>query len=337
MNGTNKILKRYSNNLYILVIIPNDIQRKISIEKIIPNFLFVLGLFLFAFISPAFATPEYSDRTAQGCLTCHIDEEGGGELTIKGLEYAASGYTWPPSRGYKVRGPIRKTVRLAIGFSHIVASFFWFGTILYVHIMLRPGYAAQGLPKGEVILGLISMLTVGVSGILLTISRIKSLDVLYLSPWGKLLSVKILLYIIMISSALFIVIFVGPKLKKGKIKAKVPKNNVFDPLTLLAFDGKAETPAYIAFRGKVYDVSSLKLWENGIHTKHLSGHDLTDAIAKAPHGEKKLESLEIVGTYDANLKPQKTFAQKAFYLIAYMNLLLVFSVLLVIAFWRWGI
>jgi hypothetical protein len=71
--------------------------------------------------------------------------------------------------------------------------------------------------------------------------------------------------------------------------------------------------------------------------KHHAGSDLTDAIAKAPHGEEKLASLNIVGTYDASLKPPKTFAQKAFYFIAYMNLVIVFVVLAVIAFWRWGL
>ena len=285
---------------------------------------------------PALATPEYADSTEQGCKTCHVEEEGGDKLTIKGLEYAASGYTWPPISGYRVLSPIQKNVRLAIGLSHIIAAFMWFGTILYVHIMLRPGYAAQGLPRGEIILGLVSMLTVGISGILLTIFRIKTLDVLYLSPWGKLLAAKILLYILMISSALFTVIFVGPKLKRGKLKAKVPENRVFDPLTLLTFDGKGGTPAYIAFKGKIYDVSDLKRWKDGIHMKHLAGYDLTDSMARAPHGEEQLDFLKIVGSYDASLKPPKTFAQKAFYFIAYMNLLLVFVVLSVIAYWRWG-
>ncbi len=37
--------------------------------------------------SSAFATPEYAERSEQGCLTCHTDEEGGGELTTEGLEF----------------------------------------------------------------------------------------------------------------------------------------------------------------------------------------------------------------------------------------------------------
>jgi predicted heme/steroid binding protein len=302
-------------------------------------FLFILfqALVIFFTCSLALATPEYSERIEHGCLTCHVDEEGSGKLTMEGLEFAASGYTWPPIGGYRVLGPIRKSVRLSVGLFHIVAAFLWFGTILYVHLMLRPGYAARGLPRGEVALGLISMIVVGVSGILLTISRIKSLDVLYMSPWGKILSVKIILYIIMISSALFTVLFIGPRLKKGKIRAKVPDDKKFDPLALMAFDGKSENPAFIAFKEKVYDVSALKLWKSGVHMKHQAGHDLSDFIAKAPHGEEKLEKLNVVGKYDFTLKSPKTFAQKAFYFIAYMNLFFVFIVLFVIAYWRWGL
>ncbi len=203
--------------------------------------------------------------------------------------------------------------------------------------MLRPGYAARGLPKGEVLLGLVSMLTVGISGVLLTISHIKSLDVFFSSQWGILLPAKILLYLTMISSALFTVIFVGPKLKKGKPKIEIPVDKIFDPLTLQAFDGKAGTKAFIAYKGKVYDMSSLGLWANGTHMKHHAGHDMTAALARAPHGEEKLDYLNAVGSYDKNLKPPRTYAQKAFYFIAYMNLFLVFVVLFVLALWKWGI
>ncbi len=282
------------------------------------------------------ATPEYSERTEQGCKTCHTDAEVG-TLSTVGLEYAASGYVWPPKGGYRVLGPTKKYVRLIIGTVHILTAFMWFGTILYVHIILRPGYAARGLPKGEVALGMVSMIVMGITGILLTISRIKSLDVLYTSPWGLVLSIKIILYAIMVSSAFFVVFFIGPKLKKGLKKTINLKTNIFDPVTLSAFNGKERMPTYIAYKANVYDVSSLKLWKNGTHIKHSAGHDLTDALAKAPHGEEKLNSIKVVGPYDATLSPPKSPVQKAFYFIAYMNLIIVFLVLFVIAFWRWGL
>ncbi|MBI5098020.1 MAG: hypothetical protein HZB30_02115 [Nitrospirae bacterium] len=143
----------------------------------------------------------------------------------------------------------------------------------------------------------------------------------------------------MISTAIFVVLYIGPRLKKGinTKKTDLPASGIFDPLTLSAFDGKEGRPAYIAYNGNVFDVTSLKLWKNGVHMKHLSGSDLTEFLPKAPHGPEKLEGIKVVGTYNAALKPPKTFEQKAFYFIAYMNLTIVFLVLFVIAYWRWGI
>jgi predicted heme/steroid binding protein len=298
--------------------------------------LLSLLLILLCIPSLLYATPEYSGRTGQSCKTCHTSKEGGA-LSESGLEYAASGYVWPPTGGYRVLGPIRKSVRFIIGLLHILAAFMWFGTILYVHILLRPGYAAKGLPRGEVSLGVVSMGVVGITGVLLAISRIKGIDVLIYSPWGLLLSLKILLYIVMVCSAMFVVIFIGPKLKKGSKSTVIPKDRVFDPLILSGFNGKEGRPAYIVYKDTVYDVTGLKLWRNGIHMKHNAGSDLTDFLSKAPHGDEKLESVKVAGSFDTGRKPQKNIYQKMFYAIAYMNLAIVFLVLIVIAFWRWGI
>jgi len=281
------------------------------------------------------ATPEYSESTEQSCKTCHLEPEGGA-LTEKGLEYAASGYVWPPEGGYRVMGPIRKSVKLVVGLLHIAAGFFWFGTILYVHILLKPTYAAGGLPRGEVCLGLVSMATVGITGVLLTVSKIRSLDVLYSTTWGIFLSAKIVLYLIMVTSALFVVLFIGPRLRRDTKKAILPEGGVFDPRTLSAFDGKEGRPAYVAYKGKIFDVTGLKLWENGVHMKHPSGSDLTNALSRAPHGEEKLESLKTIGSYDAERKPERTGPQKAFYFVAHMDLIIVFLVLFIIAVLRWG-
>jgi predicted heme/steroid binding protein len=295
-------------------------------------------VFIFLLVLPALshALPEYSGRTGEGCGTCHLDAMGGA-LSEKGLEYAASGYLWPPKGGYRVLGPIRKPVRFVIGFMHVTASFMWFGTILYVHLLLRPVYAAKGLPKGEVVLGMASMAIVGVTGVLLTVSRVKGLDVLYTSPWGVVLFIKILIYILMISSALFVVAFVGPRLKRREKTAAAPEDGVYDPVTLSGFDGQEGRPAYIAYKGSVYEVSGLRLWKGGKHVKHLAGLDLTEALPKAPHGEEKLEPLDKVGPFDAGLRPPRSWAEKAFYFIAYMNLSFVFLVILVISYWRWGL
>jgi predicted heme/steroid binding protein len=293
-------------------------------------------LILFLPAGSAFATPELSVRSGQGCGICHL-EPMGGRLSDTGLEFAASGYVWPPEGGFRVIGPIRKSVRFFIGLVHMLAGFIWFGTILYVHLMLKPAYAEKGLPRGEVRLGVVSMFLVGLTGVLLTISRVKGLGVLYTSPWGNVLLIKVFIYLIMISSAAFVVLFIGPRLKGGTRRAEFPENRVFDPQTLAAFDGVEGRQALIAYEGKVFDVTALKLWKSGQHMNHKAGGDMTDFLPKAPHGMEKLEALEKVGTYDPSAMPPKSLPQRAFYVIAYMNLALVFCAITTIAYWRWGI
>jgi len=185
----------YSRPLFIKSNAPSISQlsrKKMDLTlKIRFSFAFILLCLLFAYASSSLATPEHSRETKQGCMICHL-KPAGGALNPRGLEYAASGYRWPPHGGYRALGHIKKSVRFFIGFLHITAAFLWFGTILYVHLLLRPGYAIKGLPRGEVVLGLICMAIVGVTGALLTVSKIKGLDVLYESRWGLLLSLKII-------------------------------------------------------------------------------------------------------------------------------------------------
>jgi len=65
---------------------------------------------------------------------------------------------------------------------------------------------------------------------------------------------------------------------------------------LKQYDGKEGRPAYIAFRGKVYDVTDNYLWTDGDHQgEHAAGKDLTEAMANAPHGEENLERVKLIG------------------------------------------
>jgi predicted heme/steroid binding protein/uncharacterized membrane protein len=65
---------------------------------------------------------------------------------------------------------------------------------------------------------------------------------------------------------------------------------------LASFNGKDGNPVYIAFKGKVYDVSKSPLWSSGLHMKrHLSEKDLSGEISAAPHGPEVLEHYPQVG------------------------------------------
>ncbi|MBI4774131.1 MAG: cytochrome b5 [Deltaproteobacteria bacterium] len=63
------------------------------------------------------------------------------------------------------------------------------------------------------------------------------------------------------------------------------------------FNGKDGNPAYVAHRGKVYDVTGSKVWKGGVHmNRHHAGKDLTSDILAAPHDPSFLERYPRVGT-----------------------------------------
>ena len=61
-------------------------------------------------------------------------------------------------------------------------------------------------------------------------------------------------------------------------------------------DGRAGKPAYLAIKGKVYDVSGSDLWIDGDHQGiHFAGNNLTGDIVNAPHGEEVFTRFPVVG------------------------------------------
>jgi len=273
------------------------------------------------------------------CGECHIAAVGGGPLTKAGEQFLAD----MKIKGlYRPLSKIQKVVRFFIGYIHLLTAIAWFGTIFYVHILLKPAYAARGLPKGELLLGWISIIILSATGILLTVARVPAWNVFYTTRFGILLSIKIFLFLLMVSTAVVVTFFIGPRLKR---KLRVPYEADIgrgkQDLTaeeLHSFDGKDGKPAFIAYGGKIYDVTQSRLWKDGAHArKHLAGHDLSDALRTAPHAEDKILPMPEVGRLiGEGRKIPKPLPERVFYALAYINLAFVFLITFVVALWRWS-
>jgi predicted heme/steroid binding protein/uncharacterized membrane protein len=293
----------------------------------------LIGLFLIVFPFVSHSTPEYAEQTGRDCKICHV-EATGGDLTKAGEDFRED---LRIKGKYRPLHPFQRVVRLIIGYLHLLTAIAWFGTILYVHILLKPAYAAKGLPKGELILGWLGIILLSITGIPLTIARIPTWDAFYTTRFGILLGIKIILFLIMVATATLVTFVIGPKLRKRSFQAPLEKKTRLTPEELSRFDGSEKRPAYVAYQRKIYDVTSSKLWVEGNHVrKHLAGNDLTEALKTAPHGEEKIFQMPQVGELiSSEGKAQKPIHERVFYFMAYMNLVFVFLITFVIALWRW--
>ncbi|NTV54818.1 MAG: cytochrome B5, partial [Syntrophaceae bacterium] len=130
---------------------------------------------------PCLATPDYAKQTGYDCGKCHVDVIGGGKLTTTGEAFL----TDLKAKGqYRQLSTTQHIVRLIIGYLHMLAAIVWFGTIMYVHLLLKPAYASKGLPKAELRLGWLSMFVLLVTGTLLTIARMPNLAAFTATRFG---------------------------------------------------------------------------------------------------------------------------------------------------------
>jgi predicted heme/steroid binding protein/uncharacterized membrane protein len=283
---------------------------------------------------PSSATPEFAQQTGLQCTDCHTDPGGGKELTGRGKQFLED---MKAKGSYRQLSTTQRVVRLFVGYLHMMAAIIWFGAILYIHILLKPAYASRGLPKGELRLGWISMIIVLITGVLLTIARMPSWESFYTTRFGILLSIKILLFLTMLSSAFVVSVFIGPKMRRQRQVTGMSASGDCTPDALCQFDGKEGRPAYIAYKGVIYDVTQSRLWKNGAHmVKHVAGQDLTEVLKLAPHGEDKVLAMPTIGKLlPVEEKPSLPSHVRLFYFFAYMNLSLTFVIVFIIALWRW--
>jgi len=75
----------------------------------------------------------------------------------------------------------------------------------------------------------------------------------------------------------------------------VEQTRKFTIQELSKFNGKNGNPAYVGYKGKVYDVTESYQWGDGDHLGHEAGKDLTDQMEIAPHADDVLERMKVVG------------------------------------------
>lgn len=294
---------------------------------------FVL-LVLLACPVTAMATEEYARQTGRECSACHLDPAGGGELTKAGKEFVA---TSTEAAAKPALSPAAKGFRFLTGYLHLLTAFLWFGTILYVHLVLKPAYASSGLPRGEMRVGIISMVIMGITGVILTKFRVGSPELLLQSRFGMLLLVKISLYLVMVTSAAFVILVIGPRLhRKQDSDAPLVSSGDMSAEELTRCDGKEGRPALFAHEGTIYDATGSRFWKTGNHMgRHQAGGDLTAVLSQAPHGAELLSRLPAVGRLVAAASRPAPLHERVFFFMAYMNLAIVFLIVLILALWRW--
>jgi predicted heme/steroid binding protein len=73
----------------------------------------------------------------------------------------------------------------------------------------------------------------------------------------------------------------------------------FTKKELAQYNGKEGALAFIAYEGKIYDVSRSFLWQDSRHqVLYTAGVDLTASLDQAPHGADLLERFPVIGLLD---------------------------------------
>lgn len=300
----------------------------------------LVAIILFMGISPALGTDDYATETGQECTVCHILTSGGGGLTPSGESYSADPENWQPPVAAGKKTPLfLRFAHMLFLYAHIFFGVIWIGTILYVHLVLKPKYAIGGLPRSELRLAWISMPMLVVTGVLLTLWRVRITPGLFSTMFGKLLLGKVTIFLLMFSSATFVTLYVGPRLKalagKHSPAGNAAGKDRFTPEELDDHDGTEGGRILIAANGQVYEVSSSPMWKGGLHAgRHKAGQDLTGYLKNAPHEADVLERFERIGELDTEVVEVPPVV-RIFTLNAYFNLFGCFIIILILALWRW--
>jgi predicted heme/steroid binding protein len=297
----------------------------------------------------AAATPDYAAKTGQTCATCHVSPQGGGALTATGAAYVRGGYQWPVPAGVTVltppTSPLLRLVKAVIGYIHLFTAILWFGTILYIHLLVKPQQLTTGIPKAERKLGWISIVVMAVTGTILTFFRYRDTGAVFTGTWGTVFIIKLVQYGIMVIAAAIATMALDRRMRAPRRPVPAatasgaagpgPEGITRDALP--TFDGREGHKGVVAVKGKLYDVTASRMWREGVHMrKHNAGQDLSEALQGAPHGAEVLQRVPMIGALQAGpaaapTQPQRWTPHRIFVGLAYLNLALVVGILLCVA------
>jgi predicted heme/steroid binding protein len=208
--------------------------------------------------------------------------------------------------------------------------------------MLKPSYAARGLPRGEVRIGRTSMIVMVATGVTLTYFRVPSLDLLLSTRFGILLTVKVGLFLFMMATAMLAIHVLSPRLVEIARRTAAAGGGGagkrdLTPEELDQYDGRDGRRSYIAYRGVIYDVTTASSWQSGIHmNRHQAGQDLTRELSLAPHNDERVRELPVIGKLIPSAQPKiLSLPERVFYGAAYLNLGLAIAIILVVGLWKW--
>jgi len=298
--------------------------------------------------SVAVATVDYARQTGQPCPVCHERPEGGGALTATGAAFVRGGYQWPLPAGIEATAgqvPYRipRAIRLIVGYIHLATAVAWFGTIFYVHVVVRVKQLSTGIPRMERRIGWISIAIMAVSGTVLTLYRYQETGTVFAGTFGTVFIIKLAQYGLMVVLAAAATTVLDRQMRAAKRPGTPPStpSEAITSASLPTFDGQEGREAVVAVDGTLYNVSASRLWRAGVHVgRHHAGQDLTTALEGAPHGKEVLERMPMVGEMQATsdvAEPRRApQAHRLFAAFAYANLLLAAGILLCVAWWKWG-
>ncbi|MCC5928393.1 MAG: cytochrome b5 [Cyclobacteriaceae bacterium] len=70
---------------------------------------------------------------------------------------------------------------------------------------------------------------------------------------------------------------------------------LYTPAQLALRNGADREEIWCAYEGLIYDLSSSRLWRNGMHYEHWAGQDLTNELKDAPHTSSVFTKFKVVG------------------------------------------